>query len=90
MSLWHKITTFADLMESTLDRFITLDTNDCDYEGTTKDLIVKWVHPLLLKAHSEASKEDNPNWNQAMNGHFAIEYWQYLCTEIETLEGMGS
>ena len=36
-------------------------------------VIVNWVHPLFLKDHGEDSNEDNPNWNQAMNGPFADE-----------------
>ena len=76
-------------MESHLDIFITLAANDCVCQGTTKELIFNWVHPLFLKDHSESSKQDNPNWNQAMNGTFADEYWKSVCTEIETLEGMG-
>ena len=71
MSLEHNIRTVANLMKSPLDKFITLDANYCVHEGTTNDFIVKWVNPLSLKAHSEASKEDNPNWNQAMNFPFA-------------------
>ena len=65
-------------MESPLDIFITLAVNDCGYEGTTKELVVNWVHPIFLKAHIESSKEDNPNWNQAMNGPFAYEYWKTM------------
>ena len=60
MSLEHKIPTISDLMEIPLDGFINLAVNDCVYEGKTKELIVNWVHPLSLKAHSEASKEDTP------------------------------
>ena len=52
---------------------ITLAANDCGYEGTTNELIVNWFHQLFLKDHAEASKEDNPNWNQAMNGPVADE-----------------
>ena len=64
MSLENKIPTVADLMESTLDIFITLVVNYCGNEGTIKELIVNWVHMLLLMAYSEYSKEDNTNWNQ--------------------------
>ena len=46
------------------------------------------IHPLFLEAHAEASKEDNPNCNQAINGPFDDEYWQSTWTELETLEGM--
>ena len=77
-------------MEIPLYIFITLASNDCIYEGTTKEIIVNCFHPLFLNAHAEASKEDNPNWNQAMNGACANEYWQVMCTELETLEGMVS
>ena len=50
MSLELKISTVAELTESTLDIFITLAKNYCGYDGTTEDLIVKWVHPLFMKA----------------------------------------
>ena len=76
MSLEHKIPTVFDLTESPLDIFITLSTNDCGYEGTTKEFIVNWFHLLYLKAHYEASKEGKPNWNQSFNGPFYNEYWQ--------------
>ena len=61
MSLEHKIPTVSDLMESAMDRFITLATNDFCCMGTTKKFIVNCVHTLLLKAHDESSKEDKPN-----------------------------
>ena len=44
MSSEHKIPTVAELMKSLLDKFINLDANDCVYEGTTKELILNWVH----------------------------------------------
>ena len=72
-------------MELPLDILITLAADDYGYEGTTNDFIVKWVHPLFLKAHDEASNEDNPNWNQAINGPFVDKYWLVACTELETL-----
>ena len=46
------------------------------------------INPLFLEAHAEASKEDNPNCNQAINGPFDDEYWKSAWTELETLEGM--
>jgi hypothetical protein len=30
--------------------------------GKAEELIVTYVHPLFLKAHSAASKADNPSW----------------------------
>ena len=50
--------------------FITLASDDCGYNGTTKEFIVNWVYPLFLKARAETCKEDNTNWKQAMNGPF--------------------
>ena len=32
------------------------------YSGTSEDLVVKYVHPLFLKAKVAASAEENPNW----------------------------
>ena len=90
MSLDHKLPTVAELMESTLARFITLAENYCGYQGTTKELTVNWVHSLLPKAYVEASKEDNPNWKQAMNSPFSDKFWQATCTQLETLDGMGA
>ena len=46
------------------------------------------INPLFLEAHAEASKEDNPNYNQAINGPFDDEYWKSAWTELGTLEGI--
>ena len=78
------------LMASLLLRFIHFAANDCGYSGTRYELIANWVHPLFLKAKSEASKEDTPNWRQAMDCPFKEEYWNAACKEIETLESMES
>ena len=75
-------------MASPLSNFIHFAANDCGYSGTRYDLIANWVHPLFLKAKSAASKEDNPNWSQAMRGPFKEEYWKAALKEIETLEQM--
>ncbi len=49
-------------------------------------MIVSYVHPLFLKAHSAASKADNPSWREATRGKFACEYWEAMKLEIATLE----
>jgi len=64
--------------------------NNSNYSGSTKDLIANYVHPLFLKAKAQASAEDNPNWNQAMNGDAADQYWQACKNELATLEKMKS
>ncbi len=55
-------------MASPLAKYITLAANDCGYNGKAEELIVTYIHPLLLKAHSAASKADNPSWREATRG----------------------
>ena len=83
-----EVPTVEALMASPLSKFIHLAANDCGYSGSRYDLICNWIHPLFLKAKSAASKEDNPNWSQAMRGPFREEYWQAAVKELETLESM--
>ena len=61
------IPTVADLMDSPFAQYIILAANDCGYSGTVEELIVSYVHPLFLKAHSAASKLDNPSWKKLLN-----------------------
>ncbi len=58
----------ADLLASLWAKYITLAANDCGNSGTTKELIVTYVHPLFLKAHLAASKAANPSWHEATKG----------------------
>ena len=46
-------------IKSPLDKLVTIAANNCAYSGSTKDLIITWIHPLFLKANAAASKEDN-------------------------------
>ena len=73
LTLDKSIPTMADLMSSPLAKYITPAANDCGYDGTVEELIVTYVHPLFLKAHSAASKADNPSWQEATRGKFADE-----------------
>ncbi len=82
--------TIEELLASLLSKFISFAANDCGYSGSFTEIFVTEVHPFILKAKSEASKEDNPNWHQAMNGPFADEYWKVTEKDIITLEGMGA
>jgi len=90
MILEDELPSIRDVLESPLAKFIHFAANACGYNGTAEDLMVNWIHPLFLKAKAKASKHDNPNWWQAMNGPFADEYWQAACKEIRTLEEMGA
>ncbi len=51
-----------------------------------------WLQSILfiLKAKSEAFKEVNPNWHQALNGPFEDNYWKVAEKESDALEGMGA
>ena len=59
LSMNDGIPTVAELMDSPLAQYITLAANDCGYSGTAEEIIVSYIHPLFLKAHSAASKLDN-------------------------------
>ena len=84
------VPTVEQLLASPLAKFIHLASNDCGYNGSVKELICGWVHPLFLKAKAAASSEDNPGWSQAMKGQFADEFWEAAKVEITTLEGMDA
>ena len=90
LTMTYGIPTVADLIDSPLTKYITLAAKDCGYGGTAEDLIVSYVCPLFLKAHSDASKEDNPNWKQATQGKFADEYWKAMELEVASLEALNS
>jgi hypothetical protein len=90
LTLDKTIPTVADLLASPLARYITLAENDCGYSGTAEELIVSYVHPLFLKAHSATSKADNPSWQEATRGKFADKYWEAMKLEIATLENIDA
>jgi hypothetical protein len=90
LTMTDGIPTVADLMNSPLAKYITLAANDCGNGGTAEELIVSYVHPLFLKAHSAANKEDNPSWSEATRGKFADEYWKAMELEIATLEAINA
>jgi hypothetical protein len=58
------IPTVAELLESPLANHITLAANDCGYSGMAEEfmdeeLLLNYVHLLILKARSSVSREDN-------------------------------
>ncbi len=90
LSMTDGIPTVAKLMDSPLAKYIPLAANECGYSGTVEELIVNYVHPLFLNAHSAASKLDNPSWKEATQGKFADEYQKAMELEIATLEALGA
>ena len=60
------VPTVEELMLSPLARFAHLAENVCGYNGSVKELICNWIHPLFLKAKAAASYEDNLNQCKAM------------------------
>ena len=67
-SVGQKYPTVAQIMDIPQDKYITISANDRGYGGTAEELIVNYVHPLFLKAESDASLEDNMNWCEATTG----------------------
>ncbi len=47
-----------------------------------------YVHPLFLRAHTAASKKNNPGWHEASRGKFADDYWKAMEMEVFTLESI--
>ncbi len=67
-----------------------LSSNSSPLLPITVDTVAHAVHPLFLKAKPEASKDNDPNWHQAMNEPFTDEYLKATKKEIDTIEGMGA
>ena len=57
-------------------------TTDYDFEHST----CEWLHPAILAA--KANSEDNPSWEEAMNGPLSDGYWESANKEVKTLEDM--
>ncbi len=66
--------TIVELCASPLSKVIIFAANHCGYSGSVTEIFVTAAHPFFLKAKSEASKVDNPNRSQAINGPFPDEY----------------
>ncbi len=88
MSIEDSLPSISDLINSPLSKYITLAAYDCGYDGTAEELIVGYVHPLFLHAHSAASKLDNPSWREATRGKFADDYWRAMELKKITLESI--
>ena len=87
-AMTFKTPTLEELMASPLAKYIHFAANDSGYDGSFTELICNWVHPMFLSAKAGLSKEDNPNWNEAMSGDEAEEYWEAAKAEVATLESM--
>ena len=89
MAVCDKILTASELMASTLVQYITIASNNCGYVGTLELLIINYVHPQFLKDKPSASREENPNWCEAITGVFSDNDWKAMKVNIVTLESMG-
>ena len=72
MAVGDQFPTVADIVSSPLDNHINLADNNFGYGGTAEDLIKNCLHPLFLKAKSDISQEDNPNWCEATSQFFLV------------------
>ena len=57
MKFREKFPRIDDIMASPLANYINLAANDCGYSGTTDELIVSYVHLLVLKAKLREQSE---------------------------------
>jgi hypothetical protein len=73
------------LLASPLQCNLIILADKCD-TGAIEDLHVQMVLPLIIRAKTTATKDDNPTWWQEMNGPYAMEFWKVAQIEIETLD----
>ena len=90
MMVGEKCPKFADIMDTTLAKSISISANNGRYGGMAEKLIVNYVHLLFLKANYTAIQEDNPDWHEATTGVFSENNWKAMKVEIATLEYMGT
>ena len=64
----------GEVLNIPLDKCITFSVDDCGYNFSAHDIMVNWFHPFFLKSKADASKTDNPDLWQVMNGPFSGEY----------------
>jgi hypothetical protein len=55
-----------------------------DQNTNVDDHIIEWMHPMFLGA--TANSEDNPRWEEAMNGPNKNGYWEACEKELDTLQ----
>ena len=53
------VSSVEEYIKRPLAKFKTFSENDFGYNGSTKDLIVNWVHLLFLNAKTAACRKDN-------------------------------
>lgn len=91
---WGADLSFRDFMETEASSFFKFAMDDTaynvTYKTTMRDMQVDYVDPFILAAKTAASSADNPNWDQAMRGPFADEYYKAAEVEVETLENINA
>ena len=54
-----------------MSTFIQFAAADCSFNGSIEDMVLNWLNPLIIAVKANKNYEDDPNWNQAMNGQFS-------------------
>jgi hypothetical protein len=75
---WKK--TIEKLTSNDLITFLS----QLDLHTDHDEMTVEWQHPMELSARANA--EDNPTWEEAMNGRDKAGYWKAMEKEYHTLE----
>ena len=85
-----EVPTADALLSSDLARFVHFSATNCSFNGSVESLVVNCLHDLILAVKSRGNDIYNPSWLQTMNSHWAEEYWEAACIEVETLEKMDA
>jgi len=75
---WEYLTDF--LHSNDFKLYISNMQQNTDLDQNT----VEWLHPMMLMI--QANAQDNPNWDEAMNGPNQEGYWEACLKEISTLQ----
>lgn len=79
---WNNLTNI--LKSSDASQFMAMTSQFVDPETQEVD----WFHPLTLSV--KANAEDNPRWEEALNGPDAEGYWQAMEAELDALCKMNA
>ena len=66
--------TVAEILASPIAKYITLAKNNCGYSETAEQIIVNYIHKVLLKYKDAEIQKDKPNFREAATVPFANKY----------------
>jgi hypothetical protein len=72
------------VIESIQSKDLRAITHLLEQQTNLDEKPVEWMHPMILS--TKANAEENPTWDQTMNGPDKHVYWKAMKKELHTLE----